>query len=42
MEGDFAFATHLAKFGKTYLSVEEYAMRRDVFLKVDAFVREHN
>ena len=42
IEGDFAFATHLAKFGKTYLSVEEYAMRRDVFLKVDAFVREHN
>lgn len=42
MEGDFAFATHLAKFGKTYLSVEDYAIRKGIFLKVDAFVREHN
>ena len=39
---DFAYATHLAKYGITYESREEFEERKVEFAKTDELIRQHN
>ena len=39
---DFAFATHLAQYGITYETKEDFEMRKNLFAQTDALIREHN
>ena len=39
---DIEYMTHLNKYGKSYLTLEEYNFRKAVFLDNKQFIEEHN
>ena len=39
---DFEYMNYVAKFNKVTNSVKEFNVRRDIFNRVDAFIKEHN
>ena len=36
------FMQHLTKYGKSYITVEEFELRRELFAATDAMIKEHN
>jgi len=39
---DFAYASYLARFGKTYQTVAEFTERRSIFEGIEKIISEHN
>ena len=39
---DYEYSAHMTKYGLSYNSVSEYEMRREIFARNDATIREHN
>ena len=39
---EYAYATYVAKFSKTYKYVAEFEKRKNIFADTQAFIKDHN
>jgi len=41
-EMNFKYMVHISKYGKSYITIEEFMARKEIFASVDAEIEEHN
>ena len=39
---NYKFMQHISEYGKSYITMEEFAARKEIFAATDARIQEHN